>query len=149
MQEKYADFSVLFVDERPVDGSDYAMVVISPTSPFPPGATLGVAAQDCDDMNTTPVVFNFFEAGDVFELELKINAIAYQFARSTGLDVVDTDVGDIMYQFALPNPASFLDECLHLREARPPNCPAQHTGVCPVGGEQNSYAELLDRFGPL
>ena len=135
--EIWAPFDVGVTETRPASG-DYAMIVVTPTSPI---GALGLASLDCGDANPTSVGIVFIGIDDPYSADFVATFISRQAGRGYGLENVDAP-GDVMAQFP-EDAASFIDQCQPL--TGPPGCSAEHEAFCPAG-QQNGFAELSAAF---
>ncbi|MEM7152545.1 MAG: hypothetical protein AAF799_06875 [Myxococcota bacterium] len=137
LADDWAPFDVAVTDVRPASG-DYAMIVVTPTNPIGMGV-LGVASQDCGDINPGSVGMVFASADDALSATLTATVISHEAGRGLGLENV-VAMGAIMNTTASEN-GSFMDACHDLQGD--PAC--DHTAFCPAG-QQNSHAELSALF---
>ncbi|MEM9459820.1 MAG: hypothetical protein AAGF11_36925 [Myxococcota bacterium] len=137
LHEHWAPFDVEVTDQRPAQG-DYGMVVVTPTNPV--GDVLGISHRDCDDANPRSVGFVFASINDGVNAQTTATAISHTAGRGYGLEGV---TGPDIMNPGITAQSEFVDECMPLTET--PMC--MHSDACPYG-YQNSFTELLERFGP-
>jgi MYXO-CTERM domain-containing protein len=132
-------FNVSVVSTRPGSGN-YTMCMTGPSN-FIGGGVLGVAPLDCYDSVKNNVVFAF--VGSQHGVDTAATTISQEVAHAYGLEHVNGQ-SDIMYPSVQVN-QSFQDQCLGIVQGG--QCGQQHAANC-GGGQQNSYQDLMDLFGP-
>ena len=141
----WEDFDVTFTEQRPMEG-DYTMVLVGePAGEVNIGTGVGIATLDCNDnMTHNNIVFGFFNFDDGSSVALRAKTISQEIAHSYGLEHVTYDTDIMRTGIVAPN-SSFVDQCVTIDDLN--RCAAQHEVFCPPG-QQNSYADLMNLFGP-
>lgn len=132
----WGEINVEFVLERPPMGTDYTMVVISPTNPL--GSAQGAAPADCENLNPNSVAFVFTNNGYMPDSIAGVASRELGFAY--GLELVDHPEDLMRDMFGLGS--AFFDACSPLTGSM-----CGHTDVCGDAGMQNSLRELQERLG--
>lgn len=140
----WADFNVVFTDERPGSGP-YTMVMVGPEFVVEGGA-LGVAPVDCNDTEPANIVYAFVSADDGLGPVAHAWTISHEVAHSYGLDHV-TPPDDVMHEKLGFGDPSFQEACSEVVGG--PNgvgCPQQHAVPCSET-TQSSWQDLHLLFG--
>lgn len=136
-------YDVQITDVRPGGGA-YTMCVNSPTNPFG-GGVLGIAPLDCNDQQSSNIVFAYHQANDQFSAATQATTMSQEIAHAYGLEHVK-EPNDIMNPYNAGGDPKFIDQCFTLDGGQNGIlCNAQHNQFCQ--GAQNSHQELLWLFG--
>lgn len=146
----YEDFNLILTTERPPHWVPYTMAVVGGTaSQAGLGAGVcGVANVACDGLKRNHVSLTFTDCGNGGMAE----TAAQETSHNWGLEHTDNTT-DLLYPFNNGGVKRFVDDCMAINHATGDGvtqCGYIHEEYCPAGGgeEQNSYAELLEIFGP-
>ena len=148
-----APYRVAITEERPPDGVDFGMIVMTerPFEPQPgPGPdvsnSIGRGSIDCEDLNPRDVSFFFLNEGDSHSAEQHARFLTGAILRDTGLaSVADTEHVLHPYLLAGGGVAVIKDECSELSSGGQ-TCKGMGTG-CDSSTTENTHAWLEFTWG--